>query len=350
MKLEKPLQDGIYTLGQSETQKKSKTSPTAIIKGDGTVLNDVELLSKRAKRKTITRSMILGLVDVAKNENEPDWVKRYWNAYHCQSELTEVEGYLHSTFCKTRYCTVCLAIRKAELINKYLPEIQTWKEPHFVTLTCKAVKAPYLNKRVFDVKRAFKKIHTKLKTRHARGQGIKVIGIKSLECNFNPIKKTYNPHFHIIVPDKETAELLRYEWLKLWTWKFASKKAQNIKKINGLENALIETIKYGSKVFTEPDVNNKQKQKVPAKIYVHALHNIFKAFEGRRLFERFGFNLPPQPVRENKTFITNNFQKWIFPNDETDWVNIETGECLTNESDLDELQTFLKENVDLIQN
>lgn len=62
------------------------------------------------------------------------------------------------------------------------------------------------------------------------------MGIKSLKCNFNPGAKTYNPHFHIIVPDCATAEFLRSEWLKLWTIEFAQKRAQKIIQINGRED------------------------------------------------------------------------------------------------------------------
>ena len=57
--------------------------------------------------------------------------------------------------------------------------------------------------------KAFSIIKERCKKRHQRGTGIQLIGIKSLECNFNPQKKTYNPHFHIIVPNKEIATLLK---------------------------------------------------------------------------------------------------------------------------------------------
>ena len=40
------------------------------------------------------------------------------------------------------------------------------------------------------------------------GKGIEFVGIKSLECKFNPINKTYNPRLHIIVANKEMADIL----------------------------------------------------------------------------------------------------------------------------------------------
>jgi len=51
-------------------------------------------------------------------------------------------------------------------------------------------------------------------------------------------------------------------------------------------------IKYGSKIFIEPDVNEKPATG-DAKIYAAGLYNIFDAMKGLRIFERFCFNLPP---------------------------------------------------------
>jgi len=53
-------------------------------------------------------------------------------------------------------------------------------------------------------------------------------------------KRTYNPHFHFIVSDSTTAEILVSEWLSLWTKKFTLRVSQNIKPVNNNERALIE--------------------------------------------------------------------------------------------------------------
>ena len=187
------------------------------------------------------------------------------------------------------------------------------KNPHFVTLTVKACKAEKLDEWVKKMYKAFNLIQGRCKKRHQRGKGIKLIGVKSLECNFNPMKKTYNPHFHIIVPSAEVAHLLRREWIDQWKpthkpnvyynkHKYASPAAQDIRKINDLEHALIETIKYGSKIFTEPDLKKKSRLPKDHTIYASALHNIFTAMQGKRLFDRFGFNLPH---RTNKSTLSH---------------------------------------------
>jgi len=66
------------------------------------------------------------------------------------------------------------------------------------------------------MKRAFKRIYSKCKKRHQRSNRPKLLGIKSLEGNFNPKRRLYNPHYHIIVPTREVAILLKWEWMKLW--------------------------------------------------------------------------------------------------------------------------------------
>lgn len=81
--------------------------------------------------------------------------------------------------------------------------------------------------------------------------------------------------------------------------------AQHSRKVENTERDLIEIIKYGSKIFTEPALNNKMKGRGNAKIYVSALDNIFKAMRGLRIFERFGFNLPrtTKPESENSRVV-----------------------------------------------
>ena len=330
----------IYTLAQSGTAKSASTLPYTLILGNGTDLNDNASLNKRAKRKTITNRMVLSLIDIANANGEYDRAKQYWNAFHCQNEVTISNNRIYGKYCKNRFCTICAAIRKAEIINKYYTTISQWEDPHFVTLTVKACKAEKLDEWVKKMYKAFNLIHGRCKKRHQRGNEIKLIGVKSLECNFNPIKKTYNPHFHIIVPNAEVAHLLRKEWIEQWRpiqkancnynkYKYTNPAAQDIRKINDLEHALIETIKYGSKIFTEPDLKKKSRLPEDHTIYASALHNIFSAMQGKRLFDRFGFNVLNQANKSTLSNWVNNYEKWEYSTQACDWVNESTGETLT---------------------
>jgi hypothetical protein len=91
--------------------------------------------------------------------------------------------------------------------------------------------------------RAFRKINDKCRKRNQRGKGIKLVGIKSWESNFNPTKKTYNPHLHLIVANSEIAQLLICEWLQIWTSKHTHKIVQYSVPVHDKEKALIEIIK-----------------------------------------------------------------------------------------------------------
>ncbi len=68
--------------------------------------------------------------------------------------------------------------------------------------------------------RGFRRINTKHRKSHQRDTGIKLVGVKSLECEFN--QKNYNPHLHIITANREMAEVIVAEWLKLCTSEFAN--------------------------------------------------------------------------------------------------------------------------------
>lgn len=135
---------GFNTLAQSETQKESKNTQKAFVTGKGTDIKDKTSLAKRAKRKVISRKMILALIDVAKEKGETERVQAYWRTYRCQNKVTLSNGKLYTKYCKNRFCTVCNAIRKADMINRYYPVISQWEDVHFVTLRdCNEITCPF---------------------------------------------------------------------------------------------------------------------------------------------------------------------------------------------------------------
>ncbi|MBK9631976.1 MAG: hypothetical protein IPO62_13080 [Saprospiraceae bacterium] len=93
----------------------------------------------RAKKKLITQSIILSLIDVARIKKDVIMEKAYWNAYHCQSKIIEADGRLYGNYCKNRFCTLCSGNRKADIINMYLPVLKNWSDPYFVTLIARSV-------------------------------------------------------------------------------------------------------------------------------------------------------------------------------------------------------------------
>jgi hypothetical protein len=336
------LQTSLNTLAQTETGFSAKDA--IIVNGNGTELTDNKSIKGRAKRKLITNKMTLSLVDVAKENKDFDKLKGYWNTYHCQSKIYTADGKLYGRYCKNRFCLLCCSIRKADIMNRYLPIIKTWKDPHFVTLTARSVPLKSLPKRMKSMINGFRIISGKCRKRAQRNKGIKLIGIKSLECNYNPKLKKYNPHLHLIVATKEMAETVKNEWLTICPEYLASKKAQKIQRVWNSEKALIEIVKYGSKIFTEPDVNNKTSKKADRDIYTAALSNIFNAMKGIRIFERFGFNLPKRS-RESKSTVFSNYDEWQFDAKKFDWLNIKSETTLSGFIPTIELLNLLAYNI-----
>jgi hypothetical protein len=132
--------------------------------------------------------MILALVDVARQKKAFEREKQYWNTYHCLNCAQSFQGRLYGKYCKNRFCTLCLCIRKADILNRYLPVLKKWKEAYFVTLTVKAIPAKWLRSVIKHLIKGLQRIIDKYRKRNQRRKGIKLIGIRSLECNFNPEK------------------------------------------------------------------------------------------------------------------------------------------------------------------
>ncbi len=128
------------------TLAQNGTNIAVIIIGDGSEMSSDKALKGKGKRKVISQKMALSLLDIAKRKEAPDRVKTYWNTYHCQNRLVSHNGKLYGKYCKNRCCTLCLSIRKADIINRYYPVMKDWENPYFVTLTIKACKATGLTK------------------------------------------------------------------------------------------------------------------------------------------------------------------------------------------------------------
>lgn len=349
-----PLTQGaIYTLAQSGTDNLVQWTEKQCItvNGNGSDLHYYGIWGK-GKRKLISQVMALSLIDVAKELGHEEMIPTYWNTYHCQNRLVRVENRVFGPYCKNRICTLCLANRKAEMIRKYLPVLSQWENPYFVTLTVKSCKKHRLRAYILNIKEALRKIIETAKKRHQRGKGPKCMGIMAMESNFNPKEETYNPHFHLIVSSKEAGEFIVTEWLKRSKKYYTEKKAQFCKPLKQKEKGLIELIKYGSKIFTEPDIKKAKGngKKTPHCIYVAALHTIVRAMRDIRVFERFGFNLPKELKRETKKQVISEYDPFEYDPKYMDWVDREGAELLLGYRPTRELLYLIDKKIDTIKN
>ncbi len=107
---------------------------------------------------------------------------------------------------------------------------------------------------------------------------------------------------------------------------------------------IIETIKYGAKIFVDPSMKKKKgdKSNTPHKIYAAALHEIYKAMDNKKLFGSFGFTLPKQDPKEKVQKLVSDYQEWKYIPAIADYVNASTGQLMTKFIPDQELEELLK--------
>ncbi|MEN8118223.1 MAG: hypothetical protein ABFS16_14655 [Bacteroidota bacterium] len=88
------------TLAESETRKNEETPSIALVSGKGTDISNNPSLANRARRKLITRKMVLSLIDVAKEKGEHERIQAYWNAYHYLNNVIVSNGRMYGRYCK----------------------------------------------------------------------------------------------------------------------------------------------------------------------------------------------------------------------------------------------------------
>lgn len=343
--------DLAYTSTTVQTDSNTQQRKAMILRGQGADMNAKDYGKRKGKKKAITQSLVLCMIDIAKQDGRTDIQKSLWNTYHCLERAYTSEGRLYGKYCRNRFCMNCLGIRKAEMINAYYPVLRDWQDAYFVTLTVKACPKKELHVILRKCIKGLERIVDKYEKRQQRGKGKKLIGIRSLESNFNPAQRTYNPHFHLIVPDLETAEILKAEWLKLWTLKptkrkWVNDKAQRIDKVWNMDSALVEVIKYGTKVFTDP-TNSEKQIAGNVKLYARAFYNIIAAMKGLRLFGSFGVSLPKLNKEKHPARVTVDYQQWEYVPAFHDWIDTETGNPLTGYEPDKELLDILTFNVNI---
>ena len=309
-----------------------------------TQYEDKKTLRKRAKRKYLSRGLSTALINYCeKNSEKAELLKSYRNTFHCAEELVEKDGKVTTEYCKNRWCLVCNAIRQAVLQNQYSPVLENWEEKHFVTLTVPNCKGEDLKETIKEMCATFGRINQMFYRRWKRGKGAKFVGLRKLECTYNPHRDDFHPHFHVIVDSKEMGEDLLNEWLSRNPT--CDRKAQDIRQAD--ENSSKELFKYFTKIITSKD---KEKR-----IYVGALNTIFRAIRGMKTFQPFGFKLSDfiteetenEAIEEEEEESNENTFPQFFSWDQeiADWVNKETGELLSGHILSESLQEITKKKM-----
>ena len=304
---------------------------------------DKKTLVKKARRKFFTSKLSLRLVDASKQNVNSKLQKSYWNSYYCNAQLLyRNDGKITGKYCKCRWCMTCNAIRTAQSINTYVPVIKSWSDAHMVTLTIPNCKASDLRTTIYNMYESFRLVKMHFHNlRNRKSIDYKFIGVRKIECTYNPVRNDYHPHFHIIVKTKEMAQILHDQWLVRQS--SANVKGQDIRKAD--IDSLQELFKYMTKVIS--------KRKDQSVIYADSLDVIFNAMKGRRVLQNFGFKLPNIEENEDVKTTSEMIQAvYEWQSSVNDWVDLQSGECLTGYSPSEKFKDLIENKIwvrDIIQ-
>lgn len=307
--------------------------PTKVIFSDcangpkGAPLDTLAQLGKKARAKYALQPLLLALVDVSKVDPEGDEIRSsYWSSYHCAGVLEQKGQKLQGRYCNQRWCLVCSRIRTAKLINKYGKHFNRMEQPYFVTLTAPTIAGTDLSGRIKAMAKDWKNIQDVMKKR-----GTPLVGVRKIECTYNPETDKYHPHFHALIEGGYEAEVLREEWLKRNPT--ASDKAQDVREAD--ENTLLEVFKYTAKHCS----------KGKRTMNPEALHTIYKALRGVRTFQSLGgFGTAEIADEEEEIklysqsydFLKDEQKQWIWEG--CDWKS--RGEALTGYEPSEAIEKF----------
>jgi len=277
-------------------------------------------LRKRARAKWASVPLATQLAEL-----RTDLEQSYRNTVYCSQIITQEDGQLKTHYCGNRWCILCNRIRTARLINGYEPVLKGWDDKWFVTLTLENCSGEALPGVLDGMLRAWQSSRSRLN----RTLGLRLVALRKIECTSRR-DDDYHPHIHAVVQGRATAEALVDAWLKFapkWTGRDAQRAAQDLKECD--EGALLELFKY----FTKLSTNGKR---IPAA----RLDVIFQAMKGRRVFQPCGFTLSEADdleeieVEGSTPAISQLDQDvlWWWDQLLADWVDEETGECLTGHS------------------
>jgi hypothetical protein len=310
------------TLAQPGTRKKT-SAPHEAAEDDLRLTKSAKFdakanFAKRARVKYLTTALALRLASL----DDTPLKKSYWNTFYCSSILHKKGDQLTSKYCKNRWCLVCSRIRTAQLIKQYLPLLREWQDKHFVTLTVPNCSPADLLATIDGMKAAFNRIREQIKKQHQRGQRpAPLVALRKLECTFNPRRRDFHPHFHLIVRDLAAANELRLLWLQHFP--AASWDGQDVKPAD--DKSVLELFKYFTKLVTS-------KEKEGRIISVGPLDVIFQAITGQRTFQAFNCTTTKEASDQEADELAAQLEieaTYEWEQAATDWVDKSTGEMLT---------------------
>lgn len=266
-------------------------------------------LKKRARRKTLTQAYVAALLTL-----ETPLKKSYRNTFYCNDTIERDGETIKSNYCKNRWCILCAAIRTADLMNKYLTALEKMQDPQFVTLTVRNVPAQNLRAKVLECRDVVRRFYANTKREKHRP-----VLLRKIECTVRPAGPDgadFHPHIHVVIRGATDAYRLIFFWLNHFGEQ-CEMVAQDVRPAD--PDSLREMFKYFTKIVSKGRT-----------IDVEHLDVIFQALRGIHTIRPYNIRPaktdgPDMAEIETVKGALFDWQRKLY-----DWVNVETGELLSN--------------------
>lgn len=288
-----------------------------------TEVNNRQNLTKRSRAKYFAHAFVLRMVDL-----DSPLKKSYWNSYYCCDTVAEKSnGETASLYCDARWCLVCNRIRSAKMINAYLPVLESWNDKYFVTLTIPNVPVDRLGDAIKTMQKEFTLVKNQFWQQYRRKQRAdKLVGLRKLECTYNPDRDDYHPHYHVIIEGEQNARDLLAEWLRRFPG--ARDIAQDVRKAD--DASVREMFKYFTKLITK--ASSGESMVLPEQLDV-----MFRVLRGKRTFQSFGFTKPKETeeISDEAAEMAEQIEQesvveiYQWRQEQHDWIGKNTGKKLS---------------------
>ena len=253
--------------------------------------------------------------------------KQYKRACFCANtiEITK-EQKKHTYLCDSKVCKNCNRIRTSKAIKKYSKELSSWKNPVFLTLTRQHVKEVNFKSWIKEFNKMFQKINKLRVWKNHTKKYLRAFEVLQKEDDL------LHPHYHLIVENQATAEIIRDCWIKynlelgteLQGRLAIDPDGQDIRPIYDIERNMKDLLKYVTKLDDIKDLSK--------------FNNILEALNGARRVQAVGFKVEKleaeqDPINEGykPTKYTPGYYKFNYKCKE--YIEISTGEILTELDD-----------------
>lgn len=256
--------------------------------------------------------------------------KSYENTFHCASQLQQHDKVLNAKWCKNRWCPACNRNKMGLMINTYGPRLNKEKNLWFLTLTRPNVPAEQLREELGKYQEIWRELSLKYWFKKFLKTGC--IGIRKIECTYNPTRDDYHPHLHLLISDEEFAKKIFYEWIHYDHGVFVSADAQDLRPAQDA-GGYLEIFKY----FTKLIAKDGQKREFFDAIHMNI---IFEAMAGRRVYFRIGSRSAwgcDEVTEEQEDEVAalqieedeDKIWTWMQRSNYFGYYNVESGEVLT---------------------